>query len=427
MKVLSTSIGFWSLVYCIMIPHLNAFCQDSTGQIVKLVHADSLVGYSSGGNSFRELNGNVLFSQGKTTLRCDRALQNLTTNQVDLFGNVVVHDDTLTLKAKQARYFSKTKTVYCDYGVYLNDARRTLVADKGDYNSIDKIAHFTGNVFVQDSVSQLYANQLVYYRQEGNTIADGHVKIISKENHVAIYGGHFENYEKKRYSLMKQAPVLVQIDTSRDGKIDTLVIRSLLMEAFRDTTEERFVATDSVEVIRSELVARCGTGTYFANDSLIVLINSPVVWYEDNQLTGDTILVYLHNKMISKVHVVGFAFALSQSDSAYKDRFNQLKGKELTMYLNNKKVERIVVDNNAVSLYYLYDKNKPNGVNKVSGDRVIMYFKDGKIDKISVAGGVEGDYFPEKIIKGEVASYNLNGFYLYLDKPSKADFGKIFK
>ncbi|MGB9591014.1 MAG: hypothetical protein ACPL1K_00680, partial [Candidatus Kryptoniota bacterium] len=191
--------------------------------------------------------------------------------------------------------------------------------------------------------------------------------------------------------------------------------------------EERFLATDSVEVIRSELEARCGLGTYFANDSLIVLVNSPVVWYEDNQLTGDTISVYLRNKMVSRVHVVGFAFALSQSDSLYQDRFNQLKGKELTMYLNNKKVQRIVVDNNAVSLYYLYDKNKPNGVNKVSGDKVVMYFTNGKVERISVSGGVEGDYYPEKMIKGRVASYNLDGFELYSDRPTKADFGKLFR
>lgn len=415
------------MLFLIAILSLNASGQDSTSQIVRLIHADSLVGYSSGGNSFRELNGHVLFSQGQTTLSCDRALQNLTTNQVDLFGNVVVHDDTLTLKAKQARYFAKTKTVYCDYGVYLNDTKRTLTADKGDYNSTDKVAHFAGNVFVQDSLSQLFANQLVYYREEGKTFADGDVRIISKENHVTVYGGHFENYEKKKYSMMKLAPVLVQIDTASDGKIDTLMIKSRLMEAFRDTVEERFVATDSVEVIRSELMARCGLGTYFANDSLIVLVSSPVVWYEDNQLTGDSISVYLHNKMVSRVHVVGFAFALSQSDSLYQDRFNQLKGKELTMYLNKKKVERIVVDNNAVSLYYLYDKNKPNGVNKVSGDKVVMYFRDGKIDKISVTGGVEGDYYPEKLIKGEVESYNLEGFRLYTDKPVGADFRKIFR
>ena len=153
---------------------------------------------------------------------------------------------------------------------------------------------------------------------------------------------------------------------------------------------------DSVQVIRDSLSARCGHGIYFSKDSIVVLQKSPIVWYGDNQLTGDSIAVYIRDKKIDHVDVVGSAFAVSQSDSVYTDRFNQIKGKKLTMFLLDRKVDRIIVENNATSLYYLYDKNKPNGVNKVSGDRVVMYFNNGKIERIAVISGVEGQLLSGK-------------------------------
>jgi len=401
-------------------------------QPVRLIHADSLVGYTLSGDSYRDLVGHVVMQQGSTILNCDRAVQNTTRNVVDLFGNVRVEDDTLTLRTKQARYYGKTNLVSSDSAIYLNDRRRTLTADRGTYNTDTKVAQFFGHVFVRDSVSQLTSEQLTYYRNEEKSIGDVNVKIKSLENNVTVNGFHFEDYNKKNYSFITGKPMLTQIDTSSDGKIDTLMITSLKMEAYRDSSHvgspngqaanERFIATDSVQVIRGSLSARCGYGIYFSKDSMVVLLKQPVVWYEDNQLTGDSVTVYIRDKKIDRVDVDGAAFAVSQSDSVFTDRYNQLKGKRLTMFLRDRKADRIIVENNATSLYYLYDKNKPNGVNRVSGDRVVMYFKDGKIERIAVVSGVEGNYYPEKLVKNKVNSYSLAGFMYHKNRPDRAKF-----
>ncbi len=421
--ILSFVLRFLLLTFCYLLP-AAIFAQE---QPVRLIHADSLVGYALGGDSYRDLVGHVVMQQGGTTLNCDRAVQNTTKDIVDLFGNVRVEDDTLTLLTKQARYYGKTNLVSSDSAVYLNDRRRTLTADRGTYNTDTKVAQFFGHVFVRDSVSQLTSEQLVYYRNEEKSIADINVKIKSLENDVTVDGFHFEDYNKRNYSLITGEPLLTQIDTSSDGKIDTLMITSLKMEAYRDSAgatsvSERFIATDSVQVIRGSLSAHCGYGVYFSKDSMVVLQKRPVVWYEDNQLTGDSVTVYIHDKKISRVDVIGDAFAVSQSDSIYTDRYNQLKGKQLTMFLNDRKVDHIIVENNATSLYYLYDKNEPNGVNRVSGDRVVMYFNDGKIERIAVVSGVEGNYYPEKLVRRKVASYSLAGFVYYKNRPVRKKF-----
>ncbi len=393
---------------------------------VHLVHADSLVGYNTGGDSFRDLVGHVEMKQGTTVLHCDRAVQNVTEDVVDLYGNVRIEDDTLTFKSNQARYFGQKHIASSQYGVYLNDRRRVLTADTGNYNTETKVAQFFGHVFVRDSASQLTSERLTYYREEEKSLADVNVEIRNLENNITVRAFHFEDYNKKNYSWITGDPLLVQIDTSSDGKIDTLMITSRIMEAYRDSADERFISRDSVRVVRGTLSARCGYGIYFSKDSVVVLQTQPIVWYEDNQITGDSITVYIRSKKINRVDVNGSAFAVSQSDSVYMDRFNQLKGKKLTMYLNDRKVDHIVVENNATSLYYLYDKNKPNGANRVSGDRVVMYFKEGKIERIAVISGVEGSYFPEKLVRNKIASYNLDGFVYDKNRPEKTGFPKTW-
>ena len=422
-----SAISLFSFVAFLLTAVLLISAPAKAQQPVRLIHADSLVGYTLNGDAYRELVGHVKLEQDSTTLSCDRALQDLTRDSISLYGNVHVNDDTLTLITQRAHYSGITKTVTSHTPVYLNDRRRTLTANSGSYDAETKIASFFGDVFVRDSSSWLKSDTLYYFRIPDSTIANGSVKIKSLDNNVTIYGAHFRDYGKRNYSRMIGKPLLVQVDTASDGKIDTLMITGKTMAAYRDSSNERFVTEDSVKIVRGSLSARCGYGIYLSSDSLVILQKTPVVWYEENQLSGDSIAVYIRNKNISRVFVSGAAFAVSQSDSLYTNRFNQLKGRQLTMYLHDRKVSRIIVESNATSLYYLYDKNKPNGANKVSGDRVVMYFTDGKIDKISVIDGVEGDYYPENMVKDKSDAYNLVGFRYYKARPLKKTMPDVWK
>ena len=56
-------------------------------------------------------------------------------------------------------------------------------------------------------------------------------------------------------------------------------------------------------------------------------------------------------------------------------------------------------------------------MNKTSGDRIIMNFVEGKVRTIRVWGGVEGQYYPENMIKGREREYEIPGFFLRADRP----------
>ena len=87
------------------------------------------------------------------------------------------------------------------------------------------------------------------------------------------------------------------------------------------------------------------------------------------------------------------------------------------MYFRANKLDQVDVEKNATSFYYLFDNKEPNGANKSSGDRIFIDFNAGEVDRIKIVGGVQGQYFPEKMILKHEQDYNLDGFRWYENRP----------
>lgn len=383
-------------------------------RIVVLNHADSLVGLVIGGEQARRLTGNVKFTQGKVVVTCDNAVQFLRTNKIDFDGHVVVRQDSLTMTAKRGTYHTNEKVIEAFEDVHLDDGKTTLQSDYGKYFVDEKKAYFTTNLTVHDSSTTLHSNELTYYRDAQKSIADGNVHIYNAENHITLIGDHFENDRAKNYSKMTINPMAVEVDTGSDGVLDTLIVTSRLMESYQDSMP-RLVANDSVTLTRGGLSAKGGFSIFYTKADSVVFYKSPVVWYtraawETTQVTGDSMFVKLNKRRLERLYVHGRAFAISRADSLHHVRYNQMSGQDLTMYFLDNAIQNIEVDKTATVFYYAFDGKKPNGANKTSGDHVSIMFLDKKVNKIKVRGGVEGQYFPEKLIKNKESEYNLPGF-----------------
>ena len=364
----------------------------------------------------REVIGNVEFQQGNVFVSCDKAIQYLTTNRVELRGNVRVVQDTVTLTAPHGFYDGNTKTAFGDGGVRLNNRHMTISADSGRYLTGEKKAFFSRNMMVVDSSSVLLAREGTYDQNTRKAECRRNVKVRSKTDNTIIYGNYLEHYDENNYTRIPDEPRLVQIDTA-NGTIDTLFIVSTLMESYDDTSK-RFIATDSVRIMRGQTAALAGKGTYYSGKNRIVLESSPIVWYEQNQLTGDTIVITTKQRKLDRLVVRGNAFAASKSDSLTTTRFNQLTGRDLTMEFDGGKLQRIVVERTATSLYYVYEEEGPSGANRSSGDMISLIFSQGRLRDINVVGGVQGSYYPEKMILGKEHDYDLAGFRWVSHRPS---------
>lgn len=386
--------------------------------LIVLKNADVLSGRNVNGEDVREFTGNVHLVQGNVLVWCDRAIQHLSRNVVELIGRVKVVRDTVTLTAKRGLYYGDTKKAVCEEGVRLETKHVVLLADFGTYFTEEKRAFFHTNVRVIDSSTTIFSDELTYLEKERKSIAIHNVTVDNSGNNIRIFGDYLEHYDSTRYTMVTQHPRMMQIDTSSKGEIDTLVVKSVVMESYDDSTK-KLIVTDSVAMVRGPLAVRCGWARYFTQKDLIELRKDPIVWYEDNQTTGDSISLHLTHGKLQWATIKGRTFAMSLSDSAYPTRYNQLTGRKIELFFRDDKIERMTVDQNAISLYFLYDGKEPNGCNKTSGDTITMTFLAGKIDQIRIVKGIEGVYYPENMVAKHESKYNLDGFVLRNDRPTK--------
>ena len=77
----------------------------------------------------------------------------------------------------------------------------------------------------------------------------------------------------------------------------------------------------------------------------------------------------------------------------------RLKGRDIYIFLNENKIEKMISERNAESIYFLFENGVSNGANKVSGERVTLYFEEGVIKKVLVDGQSEGIFYPPDMVK----------------------------
>ena len=392
-----------------------SIAQAQAGKIIVLEHADSLVGKVVEGEEARELIGSVAISQEGVHISCDRALQLIARGTVYLTGNVIVRDDSMTLRAPRGVYHREDRRAEAFEDVLLDDGKVRVIARYGEYLVDPRKAFFRSGVYVADSTSVVGADSLTYWRDSRKSLGLGHVRVHSRSDNATVYGERLDHDGVRSYSRITGSPFLVQLDTT-DGRLDTLQVHGRVLEAFRDSSR-RLIATDSVRIVRSDLAAAGNFACYYLRGDSIYLRSHPVLWYRDTQVTGDTVNIYLRKRKLERLFVGGSAFAASRDDSLRLERVDQMTGDRLTMFFGDKGLRTLWLVGRAISLYHLYDDSLANGLNKTSGDRIVMNFAEGRAESISVYGGVEGQYVPENLVAHREAEYALPGFLWRADRP----------
>lgn len=426
------------------------------------VIGDSLVGRMVNGESTREVYGNVVLTQGEVRITCNKAIQYISRNEAELIGNVVATKDTLTIKTPKGYYFGNLEKTRSTAGVYLDDKKVILTADSGEYYFNEDRAFFESRVKLYDTTTTLKSNQLTYFQQQNRAIAVGDVLIFDGENHIyadtlehfrntkitfafsnvrlvnlknnsEIFGEHLEDYRQRGYSLIDRNPLFIQVDTTythnedetENIKLDTLFIKSRVMEAYRDSAE-RFLAIDSVKILKEDFASVNDLTIFYRNEERLVTskINStssqPVLWNENSQLTGDSITIYLVDNNIKQLDVDGSSFMLSQNEN-YLQRFDQTSSSQIKLFFNESKIVRAEFYGNVFSIYYMFDGETANGLTKSNSASTTVIFENNEVTEVKLYKNPASEYYPEKDVEGNEKEYLLPRFVVYKNRPTKTE------
>ena len=83
-------------------------------------------------------------THGEMKIRCDKAVQYLSRNEIDLRGNVKIIRGKMIINTKEAHYDGNNKITNCKNGVELFRNRFHVIAEQGIYFSNEDRAEFKG-------------------------------------------------------------------------------------------------------------------------------------------------------------------------------------------------------------------------------------------------------------------------------------------
>jgi hypothetical protein len=148
------------------------------------------------------------------------------------------------------------------------------------------------------------------------------------------------------------------------------------------------------------------------------MYGEPILWAEQNQLSGEFIQAFTVNKKIDHVHIQRAAMAVQKEDSLY---FNQLSGKEIIAYIDSGELRRVNVNGNAETIYFPKDDADSTliGINKTESSYVVMYLKNKKVERIVMTSATSGVMYPLGQLSGGDL-YLKNFFWLKSERPENS-------
>src|SRR5207253_2670122 len=130
---------------------------------------------------------------------------------------------------------------------------------------------------------------------------------------------------------------LTDLSGTKDSTLkDTLKGTRVVDVNKKDSTNRYFEAFRHVRIFSDSLQSVCDSLFYSFKDSIFRLYQRPVVWSKENQITGDTILVFTKNKKADRIKVFENSMLVSKVQA---EMYNQVKSARMDGYFTEGSID----------------------------------------------------------------------------------------
>ena len=368
---------------------------------------------------------NVLLLQPNGTIRTDSLQYNTITEVSTFISPTIIKDKKgLTIKTKEGFYDIKRKIANLYKRSIIEDSTFSITADEIAIDSVNGLSEFRGNAVYRSKDKKqgfdMIANNIKTNNTRSTIMATQIPLLIIKQGADSVFITADTLFSGRVIDLLKikKIPSLrpTPIDTTFNKPIikDTVKVTSVkpiikkgntknLVDSVKlnlastpqvDSTLKYFEAYKNVKIFSDSLQA-VGDSLFFSgSDSVFRLFNNPIIWAQENQISGDTIYLFLKNKRPERLYVIDNALSISKVDSSIY--FNQVRGNSIdAVFDSTGQVHFLTAKGSAENIYYAQDEQKGFvGVNKNSCDLIEINFTDGKPKRVKFINNLEGGLLP---------------------------------
>ena len=420
---------------------------------VRIVQGDTIfifgdILYYDGNTKLARLRHRVRMENRKTTLTTDSLNYDRITNLAYYYTGGKITDEVNDLTSIWGQYSTKTNESLFKTKVHMNNKNYTLDSDSLRYNTKTKIAklicmthilynnetdiYSTKGWYNTATEQSMLLNRSKVKHKDGRTLVgdtifydkklkygEGFTNVVMNDTvqKSTLYGQYCYYNEKDKNGLATDSALLIDWSSK-----DTMYVHADTLHTSKDSIYNVARGYYHVRFYRNDVQGLCDSLTYSTRDSVMNMNGTPVLWSDNNQLSGEYIQAFTKNKKVNKIIVQKVAVAIQQDDSIY---FNQLSGKEIIAYVDSGQLKKVNVNGNAETIYFPHDDADSTiiGLNRTQSSFVVMYFKNKKVNKVILTSATNGNMYPlENLAESKL---HLNTFF-WVEKERPKDKNDLF-
>jgi len=261
-----------------------------------------------------------------------------------------------------------------------------MYCERGWYDTRNKISSIWQNAWIDNMKNKISGDSLFYNDSTGFGEGFRNVVIEDTANSLFVMGNYaLYNKQPEKYFVTDSA-VFLQISDN-----DSLFLHAdtLTGTTIPDTIREYRIlkAYNNCRIFSRDVQAKCDSLTFSFQDTVARLYHDPVVWSAENQLTSDSMALYIKNRQTDRLELYNTSFVTSMIDTF---RYNQIKGDNLTAFFKDDEIYKIEIEGNGESIYDLLDENELAGLNRSKSTDIQIFIDQGKVTEVVELQNPEG-------------------------------------
>ena len=318
--------------------------------------------------------------------------------------------EDIELQADVAVYNSKLAEARFHGGALFSDSLRNLAADTLIYYTGNREALAVGNVIVTEKDRLFRAGKVRYRKALRLMEAFGSVYMHDDSVRSTVTGAEAVFNDSTGYGVVTGFPVL-----TREDEIGSIIVITCNDTLEIDKEQKIVRLWKNVVMTKDSLTVSSEQAVYDDKTETVILTGMPVsrlVTYHapDNAaselkmvstVTGDSMRVFLSNRKVTGVEVIGAAHSTTVSrdtTGAVYDR-SIIDSTVMRLKMNDDQVALVTAEGTARSYYHRAVLENKDGmfVNEASGDTIYFFFEEGTISQMRITGfagtGARGKYY----------------------------------
>jgi lipopolysaccharide export system protein LptA len=376
---------------------------------------------------------NVELNDPSYYLKTDSLLYNTESEVARFIAQTYIKDSSQrTITTKEGYYDTKNKKAEFGSRPVIQDGSTKIIAETVKFDDSTGLSMAEGNAVVTDTAQQtvIIAGKIFRNSKDESILAFNKPLMIIKQDQDSVFITADTLFSARLSDLYKAGDSIKTLNTAdsiQKGVADSLGKDTIINvssqirdpksnpDRYRgqnlpagglgpksensktDSTDRYLQGFYHVRIFSDSMQAVGDSMFYSFKDSVFRLYKDPVVWSKENQVTGDTILLFTKNKKADRLKVFENSLLVSKVQG---DFFNQIKSSRMDGYLTDGSIDSVRARGFAECIYYIQNEDSSfTGVNQSSSDIMDIYFAPdstgGKaLERVVFRSAVKGTLWP---------------------------------